>query len=699
MIRYDYVIIGGGSAGCVLAARLTEDPTVSVALLEAGGEGTAKEIHVPAAYGRLIQSQYDWNLWSEPEPGLMDRCLPLTRGLMLGGCGSLNALVYIRGNRNDYDRHAEGGAHGWSYNEVLPYFLRSEDNERGKDDYHGVGGPLTVSDGRSRHPLSDAFLLACQQAGHLENPDFNAASQEGVGRYQLTQRNGRRCSTAVAFLAPARERPNLKVFTDATVLRIVVDRGRATGVQVQRGKEIVTVAADREVVLCAGAYHSPQVLMLSGIGPAAELAALDIPVHQDLPVGRGLQDHLAVPLIWLTDEPTLYSQSTPRNFALAYHEGRGPLTSSGCESGGFFHASSGLPGPDMQLSLVHTMVRQAGLAPVHADAYTILCSAIAPTSRGRVSLRSAAPDHKPRILTNLLGDDEDARAMRQGIRLALDIAGRRALQQRSGRPFLAPDGDSDGALMEFIRQNGTTTAHPTSTCAIGQVVDPELRVLGIEGLRVADASVLPSASRGNTNAPVIMIAEKAADLIRGKAPAALKASGVMAALSSPLPQAQPRSPSTQSARQAAGRRLEELATQESPVSDAELDAIWAALDTVEPDDILGSWRGTGLNTGHSAEERLRALRWYGKTFHSPYDTEPLVCKDAEGRLYSNTEVSGTASLHRMPFRSEVTTALVYHQRPILDYFKRVDTMLLGIMVGGNEPSDGSRHFYFVLRRP
>lgn len=698
MIGFDYVIIGGGSAGCVLAARLTEDPTVNVALLEAGGEGTAKEIHVPAAYGRLIQSQYDWNLWSEPEPGLGGRRLPLTRGMMMGGCGSQNALIYIRGNRRDYDRYAADGAHGWSYDEVLPYFLRSEDNERGKDEYHGVGGPLTVSDGRSRHPLSDAFLEACQQAGHLANPDFNAASQDGVGRYQLTQRNGRRCSTAMAFLGPARERPNLEVFADATVLRIVVDKGRATGVQVQRGKEIVTVAAEREVVLCAGAYHSPQVLMLSGIGPAADLAALDIPVHQDLPVGRGLQDHLAVPLIWLTDEPTLYSQSNPRNFALAYHEGRGPMTSNGCESGGFFHGSSGLPGPDLQLNLVHTMLHQAGLGAVHADAYTILCSAISPTSRGRVSLRSAAPDHKPRIVTNFLGTDEETRSIREGIRLALDIAGRPALRQRTGRPYLAPEDDSDGALLDFIRHNGSTAYHPTSTCAIGHVVDPELRVLGIEGLRVADASVLPAVPRGNTNAPAIMIAEKAADLIRGKGLAAQMASRAMATITSPGPQAQPRWPSVKNAHHAS-RRLEELATQQSPVSDDELDAIWAVLDTVEPDDMLGSWRGTGLNTGHSAHERLRALRWYGKTFHSPYDTEPLVCKDAEGRLYSNTEASGTASLHLMPFRSEMTTALVYHSRPILDYFKRVDAMLMGIMFGGNEPVDGTRHFYFILRRP
>jgi choline dehydrogenase-like flavoprotein len=698
MDRYDYIIVGGGSAGCVLAARLSEDPTVRVALLEAGGEATAKEVHVPAAYGRLIQSRYDWNLWSEPEPGLRSGRLPLTRGMMLGGCSSQNALIYIRGNRHDYDRWAASGARGWSWDEVLPYFLRSEDNERGRDDYHSVGGPLTVSDGRSRHPLSDAFVAAGQQAGHPLNDDFNGAGQDGVGRYQLTQRDGRRCSTAVAFLGPARERPNLEVITDATVLRVVVDRDRATGVQIQRGGEVGVVVADREVVLCAGAFHSPQLLMLSGIGPAAELAALDIPVCQDLPVGHGLQDHLAVPLVWRTDEPTLYSQSTPQNFALAYLQGRGPMTSNGCESGGFFRTGAGLPGPDIQLSLAHAMISEAGLGAVHADAYTIVCSAIAPTSRGKVSLRSAAPDHKPRILTNFLGGDDEARVVREGLRIALDIAGRPALQRRTGRPYLVPEGDSDRALSEFIRRHGSTSYHPTSTCAIGRVVDPELRVLGIAGLRVADASVLPAVPRGNTNAPTIMVAEKAADLIRGTVAAVRAASEAVTAISSPRAHAPAGGPSV-SGSAGAGRRLEELAAQQTLVSDEELDAIWAALDVVTPDEMLGAWRGTGLNTGHSAQRRLQALRWYGKTFHSPYDTEPLVCRDADGRLYSNTEVSGTASLHPLPFRGEVTAALVYHSRPIVDSFKRVDATLMGIMVGGNEPADGARHFYFILRRP
>lgn len=695
MTSFDYVVVGGGSAGCVLASRLSEDPDVSVALIEAGGEDSAPEIQVPGGSSRLIQSRYDWNLWSEPEPALLGRRLPLSRGMMLGGCSSQNFMIYIRGNRADYDGFAKEGARGWSYDEVLPYFRRSEDNQRGADRYHGTGGPLSVGESRSRHPLSDAFLAACQQAGYPANPDFNGASQEGAGRYQLTQRDGRRCSTAVAFLHPARRRPNLSVLTSATVLRIVIEKGRAIGVQIERDRELLTIAAGREVLLCAGTYHSPQLLMLSGIGPADALGALNISVHQDLEVGRGLQDHLAVPLVFQTSEPTLYSQATPQNFAIAYNEGRGPLSSNGAEAGGFFHSGGGLPAPDLQLHLAHAMFHQEGLGAVNADAYTILCSAIAPRSRGSVTLRSAAPDHKPRILCNFLGSSEEVRTLIQGVRLAMEIAGQSALRERTSTPYLVPTGDSDAEVLDFIRRVGCSTYHPTSTCAIGRVVDPELRVLGIEGLRVVDASVLPGVIRGNTNAPAIMIAEKAADLIRGAA----RPSGVTAGAFEILSQPHEREPQTQELRRQRRNRLDALAAEQTLVLDAELDAMWAELTTVHPRDILGSWRGLGLNTGHSASERLRALRWYGKNFHSPYDTEPLVCRDEEGRLYSNTEAAGSASLHTLPFRAELTATLVYHSRLILDHFKRVDDeTLMGIMVGGNEPRDGLRHFYFILQR-
>ncbi|MGW2699857.1 GMC family oxidoreductase [Streptomyces sp. NPDC001340] len=291
MSMYDYVIVGAGSAGSVLAARLSEDPEVRVALIEAGGPDTAQEIHVPATFPQLFKSGLDWDLDSDPEPGIGDRRTYLPRGKMFGGSSSMNAMIYIRGSRADYDGWAAAGATGWSYADVLPYFRRAEDNERGADEFHGVGGPLTVSDGRSVHPLSSVFVQAAQQAGHKANDDFNGETQFGVGRYQLTQRGGMRCSTAVAYLHPALERPNLTVLSPARAHRVVIEGGRATGVEVERGGSVEVIRAEREVILSAGAYESPKLLMLSGIGPAAALSAFGIDVVRDLPVGQGLQDH------------------------------------------------------------------------------------------------------------------------------------------------------------------------------------------------------------------------------------------------------------------------------------------------------------------------------------------------------------------------------------------------------------------------
>ncbi|MFD8863225.1 GMC family oxidoreductase [Streptomyces sp. NPDC059590] len=513
MTTYDYVVVGAGSAGCVLAARLSEDPDVRVALIEAGGPDTAQEIHVPAAFPQLFKSELDWDLDSEPEPGAGGRRTYLPRGKVFGGSSSINAMIYIRGNRADYDGWAAAGAGGWSYADVLPYFRRSEDNERGEDEFHSAGGPLTVSDSRSNHPLVTAFVRAAEQAGHRRNEDFNGKTQAGVGRYQLTQRGGMRCSAAVAYLHPALERPNLTVFPSARAHRVVIEGGRATGVEVERGGAVEVIRADREVILSAGAYESPKLLMLSGIGPAAALSAFGIEVVRDLPVGQGLQDHYMTVLNFRTGVESLMSAQSPENVALLRDAGRGPLTSNIGEAGGFLHSRGGLDAPDVQLHMAPVLFHQEGLGPVTEHGLALGPSVVAPTSRGQVTLRSPLPDAAPRIVHNYLTTAEDRACIVGGLRMALEIAAQDALAEVVTGPFEVPDTDSDADLLAFAQRVGMTLYHPTSTCAIGSVVDHELRVLDVAGLRVVDASVFPSVPRGNTNAPVIMAAEKAADLI------------------------------------------------------------------------------------------------------------------------------------------------------------------------------------------
>ncbi|MFD3945498.1 GMC family oxidoreductase [Streptomyces sp. NPDC058579] len=515
MNMYDYVIVGAGSAGCVLAARLSEDPGVRVALIEAGGPDTAQEIHVPAAFPQLFKSALDWDLDSDPEPGIGGRRAYLPRGKVFGGSSSINAMIYIRGNRADYDGWAAAGATGWSYADVLPYFRRSEDNERGHDLYHGVGGPLTVSDGRSDHPLASAFVRAAEQAGHKGNDDFNGATQEGVGRYQVTQRGGLRCSAAVAYLHPALDRPNLTVLSSARALRVVIEGGRATGVEVERDGGVEVVRAEREVILSAGAYESPKLLMLSGIGPAAALSAFGIVVVRDLPVGQGLQDHYMTLLNFRTDAESLISAASPENAALLQSEGRGPLTSNLGEAGGFFRSRPELDAPDVQFHAAPVLFHQEGLGAPTGHGFSFGPCVVAPTSRGAVTLRSPRPDAAPRIVHNYLTTAEDRAAIVAGIRIALEIAARPAVTGLVTEAFDVPVSHSDAGLLDWARRSGQTLFHPTSTCAIGSVVDPELRVYDVAGLRVVDASVFPSVPRGNTNAPTIMAAEKAADLIKG----------------------------------------------------------------------------------------------------------------------------------------------------------------------------------------
>ncbi len=401
---------------------------------------------------------------------------------------------------------------------MLPYFKRAEDNERGADDYHGVGGPLAVCDSCSMHPLVDVMLEAAVQAGHELNPDLNGERQEGVGRFQLTQRNGRRCSTADAYLHPASDRPNLEVRTGVFVQRLVFEGNRAVGVELVRDGVVETVRAEREVILSAGTFQSPVLLMVSGIGPPEELEPLGIAVRESLPVGRNLQDHCMAQVNYLTDEPTLFATFTPENFELLEREGRGPLTSNIPEAGGFFRTRPGLPAPDVQFHFAPSLFFDEGLTAPGDHGYCYGPVIVKPTSRGRVMLRAPLPDSKPRVLCNFLTTEEDRQSMIAGMRLALEISSQPAMKAVEREPFSVPESDSDEDLLAFARRAGQSVYHPTSTCAMGSVVDAELRVYGVEGLRVVDASVMPTITRGNTHAPTVMIAEKAADLIRTGAP-------------------------------------------------------------------------------------------------------------------------------------------------------------------------------------
>ncbi|MGH2855869.1 MAG: GMC family oxidoreductase [Solirubrobacteraceae bacterium] len=520
MSSYDYVIAGAGSAGCVLAARLTEDPDVTVCLVEAGPPDSADEIHLPAGVLAVGTSKYDWSLISDPEPGLGGRQRYLPRGRTLGGSSSVNAMVYIRGNPADYDGWLALGHRGWGWDDVLPYFVRAEDNERGASDLHGVGGPLSVIDGRSRHRTCEAFIEAGEQDGLEVSDDFNGARQDGVGWYQVTQRNGMRCSAAVAYLHPVLGRENLTLITGAHVTRVLLDGLAATGIEVDRDGAVEQIGAEREVILCAGTYQSPQILLLSGIGPTDDLALVGIPTVHELPVGRGLQDHPSTWITYTTDETSLLHAETEENLGLLTTQGRGPLTSNFAESGGFIRSDDGLGAPDVQLHMIPLLFPEAGAGEIRVDGWALSACLLRPSSSGFVKLRSRVPTAKPRVLHNYLTTEEDRAAMVRGVRRALAIAGRPALGAVTTGAYDVPAGDDDASLIAHIERATTTIYHPVGTCGMGRVVDDELRVLGIESLRIVDASVMPTLVRGNTNAPTIMIAERAADLIRGAKPAA-----------------------------------------------------------------------------------------------------------------------------------------------------------------------------------
>jgi choline dehydrogenase-like flavoprotein len=532
--EFDYVIVGGGSAGCVLAARLTEDPAVTVCLLEAGPADTSVLIHCPAGLAVLAKNgAANWAFQTVPQPGLNGRRGYQPRGKVLGGSSSVNAMIYVRGQPRDYDDWAAAGNPGWGWADVLPYFKRAEHNERGADAYHGTGGPLNVKDLTTPHRFGGIFVDAARQAGYPPNPDFNGATQEGVGAYQVTHKDGERWSVAKGYLTPNRGRPNLVVVISARTRRIVLDGTRATGVEARVGNETQLFRARREVLLAAGALQSPQLLMLSGIGPAEHLRPLGIEVRHDLPgVGANLHDHVDV--VQVLDAPKLTDLFGLSLAGIAHlvkgvfewrRHRRGLLTTNFAEAGGFIRSRAEEERPDLQLHFVVGKLVDHGRKTVFGHGYSCHVCLLRPKSRGTVRLASADPDAAPLIDPNFLADADDVQRLVRGFRAMRHILEQPALAGHGARELQASaTARSDAEIEAFIRGHADTIYHPVGTCRMGNgpmdVVDAELRVRGVQGLRVVDASIMPAIVSGNTNAPTVMIAEKAADMIKAAAASA-----------------------------------------------------------------------------------------------------------------------------------------------------------------------------------
>lgn len=519
--EFDYVIVGAGSAGCVLANRLSADPQNRVCLLEAGGPDKSPLIHAPVGIAFMSENTpLNWKFDTVPQKYLNNRVCYQPRGRVLGGSSSINGMIYIRGSANDYDRWAAAGAQGWAWDDVLPYFKKAENNERGADEYHGAGGPLNVTELRYKNPLSEQFLEAAAELQLPQNDDFNGASQEGMGFYQVTQKDGRRWSSARAYLEPAKQRDNLTIMTGAQTEHIEFEDKKAVGVSFRRGREQHFVKAKQEIILSAGAFQSPQLLLLSGIGPGEQLKQHGIGVVAEAPdVGENLQDHLDWTAIhWAKSSDSIglhpgFLLKGPGALFKYIVKHDGPLTSNIAECGGFLKSDPGESEPDIQIHFFPAMVDDHGRKKHFGAGFSAHVCVLRPKSRGTVRLASPDPMDAPAIDPNFLSHEDDLQRLIKGARVVERIMAAPALSDVIGDRLYSEAGCDDAALEADIRARADTIYHPVGTCAIGTVLDPQLRVKGVENLRVVDASVMPYLVSGNTNAPSIMVGEKAADMI------------------------------------------------------------------------------------------------------------------------------------------------------------------------------------------